>query len=89
MDDAVYYEAGKISRITLGEKGDTVIILSEELIRISIFNNNTDLLSRPSISIAKDDIFLNLNEDNHIRINSLLGVTMKTKGKLIDMNYDI
>ena len=83
------YEAGRISQITLGEKEDTVIILSEDLIRIGIFNNNTDLLSRPSISITKDDIFLNLNEDNHIRINSILGVTMKTKGKFIDMNYDI
>ena len=63
--------------------------MSEDQIRIGIFNNNTDLLSRPSISVTKDDILLNLNEDNHIRINSLLGVTMKTKGKLIDMNYDI
>ena len=63
--------------------------MSEDLIRIGIFDNNTDLLSRPSISITKDDIFLNLNEDNHIRINSILGVTMKTKGKFIDMNYDI
>ena len=83
------YEAGRLSQITLGEKGDTVITLSEDLIIIGIFNNNTDLLSRPSISITKDDILLNLNEDNHIHINSLLGVTMKTKGKLIDMNYDI
>ena len=83
------YEAGRFSQITLGEKGDTVITLSDDQIRIGIFNNNTDLLSRPSISVTKDDILLNLNEDNHIRINSLLGVTMKTKGKLIDMNYDI
>lgn len=83
------YEVGKISKITLGEKGDTEITLSKDQIRISIFNNNTDLLSRPSISITKDDILLNLNEDNHIRISSILGVTMKTKGKLIDMNYDI
>ena len=83
------YEVGKISKTTLGEKGDTEITLSKDQIRISIFNNNTDLLSRPSISITKDDILLNLNEDNHIRISSILGVTMKTKGKLIDMNYDI
>ena len=83
------HEVGMFSQITLGENGDTAITMSEDLIRIGIFDNNTDLLSRPSISITKDDIFLNLNEDNHIRINSILGVTMKTKGKFIDMNYDI
>ena len=63
--------------------------MSDDQIRIGILNNNQDLLSRPFISITKDDIFLNLNEDNHIRISSILGVTMKTKGKVIDMNYDI
>lgn len=83
------YTAGIISKISLGEEGDTVITMSKDQIRIGIDNNNQNLLSRPSISITRDDIMLNLNEDNHIRINSLLGVTMKTKGKFIDMNYDI
>ena len=83
------YEVGMFSQITLGENGDTAITMSDDQIRIGILNNNQDLLSRPFISITKDDIFLNLNEDNHIRISSILGVTMKTKGKLIDMNYDI
>ena len=83
------HEVGMFSQITLGENGDTAITMSDDQIRIGILNNNQDLLSRPFISITKDDIFLNLNEDNHIRISSILGVTMKTKGKVIDMNYDI